>query len=101
MNHKQVYHYLQMRFPAKIVLSGMELSFRNKKFTLGASMPQTLAHSNLPIGVVVNGYTRQFELLQDGKRVGAAWFYFYCSFQGMHWGILDEIALVGTSSNEL
>lgn len=91
MRESQRFHHLQIRFPGEQVTSGMQLVFGKKQFLLGNIMPQTLAPNGVPIGVVMNGYTRQFELLQDGKPVGAAWFYFYHSFEGRQWGILDEL----------
>lgn len=87
----KTYHHLQIRFPGSQVKPGMEFTFRKTQLVLGDAIPQTLAPLGVPIAVAVNGYTRQFKLFQDGKRVGAAWFYFYRSFEGREWGILDEL----------
>lgn len=100
MRKRQTYHTLQIRFPGGQVQSGMEFTFRKNRFTLGRTMPQTLAPAGVPIGVALDGYTRQFELLQDGKPAGAAWFYFYRSFEGRDWGILDELSVKVASDNE-
>ena len=90
---KQNYHSVQMRFPEEAVVPGMEFSFRGRRFQLGDPMPQTLGNRALPIGVVVNGYTGQFELLENDQKVGAGWFYFYGSLEGKKWAILDEVEL--------
>ena len=95
----KTYHQLQIRFPGSQVKPGMEFTFRKTQLVLGDAMPQTLAPLGVPIDVSVNGYTRQFKLFQDGKRVGAAWFYFYRSFEGRDWGILDELAVKVASDN--
>ena len=84
---------LQMRFPAEKIAPGHEISFQETTYILGATMPQTLEHSALCIGTVVNGYTAQFELLHNSKHAGAAWFYFYGSFEGSFWAVLDELEL--------
>ena len=89
-----------MRFAADEVAPGMKLLFRSKQFVLGKPMPQTLAKSALPIGVLKTGYTKQFALLRDGEPAGAAWFYFYCSMEGKTWGILDELALTNAVPRE-
>lgn len=86
------YHQLQMRFPAEQAQPGMKFAFRGREYTLGGDVPQTLGHA-VPIGVVVNGYTRQFSLVEDGGAVGQAWFYFYTSFEKKSWAVLDELEL--------
>ena len=83
------YHNLQIRFSSEKVKPGMELSFANQRLTLGEPMPQTLANGMIPI----DGYARQFVLLSNDGRVGAAWFYFYSSVEGRSWGVLDELEL--------
>lgn len=91
---KQKYQGVQMRFPAETAVSGMEFSFRDRQFRLGEPMPQTLGRDNLPIAVIMNGYTMQFELLENGQKAGAGWFYFYGSFEGKKWAVLDEVELM-------
>lgn len=90
------YHQLQMRFPAKQVQPGMKFAFKGREYTLGGDVPQTLGHA-VPVGVIVNGYTRQFSLVEDGAVVGQAWFYFYTSLEKKSWAILDELGLTGTA----
>lgn len=89
MNSYQSYHQVQMRFSAEDVVPGMEIFFRGKSLMLGTLMPQTLAHDNVPVG----GYSMQFELLHNGRRAGAAWFYYYRSFEDVQWAVLDEMTL--------
>lgn len=93
MSDLKRYHNLQIRFPADTVGPGATISFQGRKLMLGNIMVQTLARKELPIAVVKNGYTMQFELLCDGQRVGAAWFYFYTALERKCWGILDEMEL--------
>lgn len=92
---KKNYRNLQMRYSGEHVCTGLEVPFRGKCYTLGTTEQQTLG-SKVPIGVLINGYTKQFELLADGECIGSAWFYFYCSFEGRLWGILDELELTET-----
>lgn len=92
------YHNLQIRYSADSVASGRELSFRGSRYTLGQTIPKTLQPSALPMGVVMNGYTEQFQLMQGDQKVGAAWFYFYGAFEGNRWAVLDEVELEPTSS---
>lgn len=87
------YHQLQARFPADGIAPGMNLSFRGGQYTLGQPIPKTLQPTNLPMGVIMNGYTEQFLLMRKNQPVGAAWFYFYGSFEGKSWAVLDEIEL--------
>lgn len=89
MNDYQSYHQVQLRFPAEAVAPGMEFFYEGKRLMVGTIMPQTLAHGNIP----PDGYSMQFELLHDGRRAGAAWFYFYRSMEGVQWGVLDEMTL--------
>ena len=84
---------LQIRFPAAQIEVGRSIYIQGNSYTLGEAMPQTLGRSALPIGVIMNGYTRQHELLRDGKAVGAAWFYFYGAIEGRRWAVLDEAQL--------
>ena len=84
---------MQLRFPENAVNTDSEISIRGRQYTIGRSIPQTLGHSALPMGVIMNGYTRQYELLHDGQAVGAAWFYFYTAFEGKSWAVLDEAEL--------
>lgn len=87
------YHHLQIRFPASDVSHGMEFTFQGGKYTLGKSVPKTLQPERLPMGVLVGGYTEQFQLLQDGRPMGEAWFYFYHAFEDKDWAVLDEAEL--------
>lgn len=93
MSDVKRYHNLQIRFPAYTVGPGTTFPFRGRQLVLGNAMVQTLARKELPIAVVANGYTMQFELLCDGQRAGAAWFYFYTALERKCWGILDEMEL--------
>ncbi len=86
------YSKLQIRFPAQHIAPGKTIAFCGKDYTLGESMAQTLS-SAVPIGVLANGHTEQFSILQDGKLVGAAWFYSYRAMEGRWWTILDEVEL--------
>ena len=87
------YHTLQIRFSAEKVHPGMEFSYRGNTFILGDATAETLAPPALPIGVIMNGFTRQFVLTQEGQPAGAAWFYFYRAFEGKNWAVLDEMEL--------
>lgn len=87
------YHNLQIRFPADSVAPGMELSFGGGRYTLGAPMPKTLQPSMLPISVITNGSTEQFQLVRENQIAGAAWFYFYGAIEGSRWAVLDEAEL--------
>lgn len=98
MKKYQNFHHLQIRFPEKHVAPGMKLTFHGSALTLGDAMPQTLGRTDLPIGAVVNGYTMQFELLREGRRAGAAWFYCYGSVEGSQWAVLDEMELYDTAA---
>lgn len=92
------YHNLQIRYSADSVEPGVSIFFRGSQYTLGHSIPKTLQPSALPIGVIMNGYTEQFQLTQGNLPVGAAWFYFYGSVEGSSWAILDEVELELTAS---
>lgn len=87
------YHNLQIRFPAGSVAPGMELSFCGGQYTLGAPMPKTLQPSALPISVITNGSTEQFQLMRENQIAGAAWFYLYGAIEGSRWAVLDEVEL--------
>lgn len=87
------YHNLQIRFPADSITTGTEINFKGSVYKLGAPMPKTLQPDRLPMGVTMSGYTEQFQLLQNGQHIGAAWFYFYGAFEGKRWAVLDELAL--------
>lgn len=87
------FHNIQIRFPADSITTGAEISFKGSAYKLGEPMPKTLQPSHLPMGVTMNGYTEQFQLLQNGQRIGAAWFYFYGAFEGNRWAVLDVVAL--------
>lgn len=87
------YHNLQMRFSADSIAPGADIFFQGKKYLLGQSVPKSLQPRNLPIGVVMNGYTEQFQLLQNGQPIGAAWFYFYGSMEDTRWAVLDAVEL--------
>ncbi len=91
------YHNLQMRFPAGEVATGKRLFFRGEGYTLGHAVPKTLQPAGLPIGVVMNGYTEQFLLINNNQPVGAAWFYFYGSMESKMWAVLDEVELSATA----
>ncbi len=86
------YSKLQIRFPAQHIASGKTILFRGKDYTLGESMAQTLGGA-VPIGVLSNGHTEQFSILQEEKTVGAAWFYSYQAMEGRCWTILDDVEL--------
>lgn len=87
------YHNLQIRFPADSVAPGMELSFGASRYTLGAPMPKTLQPSAVPMGVITNGATEQFQLVRENQIAGAAWFYFYGAIEGSRWAVLNEAEL--------
>lgn len=85
------YHNLQQRLPADSISTGAQISFQGDQYTLGQTIPKTLQPSNLPMGVIMNGYTEQFLLLKSDQPVGAAWFYFYGSCEGNRWAVLDAV----------
>lgn len=95
---KQNYHSVQMRFPAETAVPGLKFSFHGRRLQLGNAMPETIGRDQVPIGVVMNGYTIQFELLENGYPVGAGWFYFYGAFEGKMWAVLDEVELTGAAA---
>lgn len=92
------YHNLQMRYSADSVEPGMTIFFQGSQYTLGQPIPKTLQPSALPMGVVMSGYTEQFLLVRGDLPVGAAWFYFYGSFEGKRWAVLDEVELETAAS---
>lgn len=92
------YHNLQMRFPASEVATGKSLFFRGERYMIGQPTPKTLQPSGLPMGVMMGGYTEQFSLMEGNQSVGAAWFYFYPSFEGKMWAVLDEVELMSVAS---
>lgn len=94
------YHSIQMRFLESEIIPGAEIVFQGKTYTLGQTTQQTLGRNDLPIGVVMNGYTSQFELLREGCKVGTAWFYFYGAFEGKQWAILNELELYDSAADD-
>ncbi len=89
------HHHIQMRFPASDMQQGMKFQYQGVEYTLGSPVPETLQPEGLPIGVLMNGYTKQFFITADGVPAGEAWFYYYGSFEGKQWAVLDELMLFG------
>lgn len=85
-------HHLQARFPAEDIATGKDIFFRDQTYTLGRTVPESLHPGKVPFGVMMTGHTAQYELLRGGQVAGAAWFYFYSSFERESWAVLDEIA---------
>lgn len=93
-----LYHNIQKRYPSEQIESGRTFFFQDVEYTIGNPVPQTLHPGKLPMGVVMNGYTAQYDITRDGICLGQAWFYFYGSFEGDQWAVLDELMLYGTSA---
>ena len=87
------FHHLQLRFPAERIVTGGEIVFQGEPYTLGRTVSETLHPGSVPFGVLMTGYTAQYELLRGAQTVGAAWFYFYRAHEGVDWAVLDEARL--------
>lgn len=92
------YHEVQERYTAEQIAPGKTFSYRGVEYTIGSFVPQTLHPGKVPIGVHMNGYTAQYEIMRKGIYLGQAWFYYYGSFEGQQWAVLDELMLYGTSA---
>lgn len=94
-----IYHNTQIRMPYEDVKQGMKLQFQGEEYILGETVPETLAHDKLPIGVIMTGYTDQYLLLKNAQPVGAAWFYFYRAMEGTNWAVMDEVETFVAEAN--
>lgn len=88
-----LYHNIQERYSAEQIESGKTFVFQNVEYTIGNPVPQTLHPGKLPVGVIMNGYTAQYDIMRNGICIGQACFYFYGSFEGDQWAVLDELML--------
>lgn len=86
-----IYHNIQERYPAEQIVPGRTFVYRDVEYTIGKPMPQTLHPGQLPMSVLMNGHTAQYDITRDGVSLGQAWFYYYGSFEGEQWAVLDEL----------
>ena len=89
------YSNVQMRMPENLLDSTNEVVFQGQCYRLGARIPRTLQTKQGTISMISNGYTEQYELINDDtdKVVGEAWFYCYHSHEGKFWAVMDEVEL--------
>lgn len=88
------YSNTQIRMPENQLVTGTIITHQSKMYQLGSPIPCTLENCNKSIAMVGDGYTAQFELMQDGLVVGEGWFYCYHSREKKFWAVLDEIQLL-------
>lgn len=91
------YHNVQMRFPADQIAPGKTFTYQGVEYTVSREVPQSLHPGKVPMGVIMNGYTAQYEITCKGLDLGEAWFYYYGSFEGQQWAVLDKLVLYGTA----
>ena len=69
-----------------------EFEFRNVKFkVVKISDQKDLIPERLPIGVIMSGFTRQYECVDDSGRTADAYVYYYTKVEGYRVAILDSL----------
>ncbi len=88
------YSNVQVRMPENLLDTTNEVVFQGQAYHLGATLPHTLQTGQGTISLISDGYTAQFELMDDANKVvGEAWFYCYHSHEGKFWAVMDEVEL--------